>query len=109
MTQVSYNTDGLRIVVSSPVGIDEYTEVFFSSPIAFQVMDEGEMYTLWKDSKCSSKHAVYKVISGGWKDRVKNGFLVVSGSDDKIAEYLVVTVGDCVSVLSPLPPEILEF
>ena len=108
VTQLGYDIDGLRIVVSGPAKTDEYTEIFFSHPFAFQVMDEGDMFTLWNENIGSSKHLIYRVDSGGWKDRVKDGFLSISGNDSEMKEWLVVTIGDCVSVLSPYAPEISE-
>ncbi|MFY2763695.1 hypothetical protein [Arenimonas sp. MALMAid1274] len=108
VTEITNTSSGLRIVVAAPEGVDRYLEVHFPFVRAFQAMDEGDMLEYWQ-SPLTTGHVVYKVISGGWLDRVSGDFLHVTSSLETMQEWLIVSESLCVSALSAYVPHVREF
>jgi len=108
VTEITNTSSGLRIVVAAPKGIDRYLEIHFPFVRAFQVMDEGDMLEYWQ-TPLTTGNALYKVASGGWRERAAGQFLHVTASLDAMQEWLVVSEGLCVSVISAYVPHVREF
>jgi hypothetical protein len=106
--EITSTSSGLRIVMAAPEGVDRYLELHFPFVRAFQAMDEGDMLEYWQ-SPLTSNHALYKVTSGGWRDRVSGQYLHVTAALDTMQEWLVVSECLCVSVISAYVPHIREF
>ncbi|MBB5866352.1 hypothetical protein [Xanthomonas sp. 3058] len=108
VSEITNTSSGLRVVLSAPVGIDRYAEVHFSFARAFQVMDEGDMLEYWH-APLKSKHFLYRVVSGGWRDRAAGHYLHVTSALDQMQEWLIVSECLCVSVISAQPPHVREY
>jgi hypothetical protein len=108
ITEISQSASGLRVVLASPEGEERYVEFHFPFVRAFQVMDEGDMLEFWQNPVAAG-HALYKVVSGGWRDRVEGQFLHVTSALDNMIEWLIVSECLCVSVISPYVPHAREF
>jgi hypothetical protein len=108
ITEVTSTHSGLRIVLAAPEGVDRYLEIHFPFVRAFQVMDEGDMLEYWQ-RPLTTGHALYKVISGGWRERAAGQFLRVTCSLDTMQERLIVSECLCVSVISMHVPNLREF
>jgi hypothetical protein len=108
VTEIINTNSGLRIVVAGPEGVDRYLEIHFPFVRAFQVMDEGDMLEYWQPP-LTTGHVIYKVISGGWRDRSAGQFLHVTNSLDAMHEWLIVSECLCVSVISAYVPHAREF
>ncbi|AOY68036.1 hypothetical protein LN565_11245 [Xanthomonas euvesicatoria pv. euvesicatoria] len=108
VSEIISTSSGLRIVVAAPAGVDRHLEIHFPFVRAFQVMDEGDMLEYW-ESPLTTGHLLYKVISGGWRDRTAGHFLHVTASLDSMQEWLIVSECLCVSVLSAYVPHLREF
>jgi hypothetical protein len=108
VTEIANTDSGLRIVLASPLGIDRYVEVHFPYVRAFQVMDQGDMAGYWGPA-LPGNHVLYKVDSGGWRERVAGHFLRVTSAMDKMTEWLVVSDDLCVTVMSTYEPHVREF
>lgn len=108
IAEIHSTNSGLRIVVAAPEGVDRYLEIHFVFARAFQVMDEGDMLGYWQ-TPLTTGHALYKVTSGGWRERAAGQFLHVTASLDAMQEWLVVSECLCVSVISAHAPHVREF
>ena len=108
VTEITSSNSGLRIVLAAPEGVDRYLEIHFPFVRAFQAMDEGDMLSYWH-SPLTTKHAIYGVKSGGWRDRVSGDYLHVTSALDSMQEWLIVSECLCVSVVSAYAPHFREF
>ncbi|WP_426701178.1 hypothetical protein ACPPVV_17695 [Rhodanobacter sp. Col0626] len=106
--EVSSTASGLRIVLAAPVDIDRYVEFHFSDPRAFQAMDEGDMLGFWEPA-LPGRYALYRVTSGGWRERSVGHYLNVTSTLGNMHEWLVVSSDLCVSVISSDAPNLREF
>ena len=111
ISELSYSTNGLRVVVSRNGHPGTFIEFFFDCPRAFQVMDEGDMLEYWGTPLNGS--VLYRVAQGGWVMRTEGHYLqttnAVMGSGTPYQEWLFVTNELCASVISPISPLVREF
>ncbi|MCC8627474.1 hypothetical protein [Xanthomonas vesicatoria] len=108
VTEISNTSSGLRIVLAAQKSIDRYLEIHFPFVRAFQVMDEGDMLEYWQNP-LTTGHVLYKVASGGWRERAAGQFLHVTASLTTMQEWLIVSECLCVSVISAYVPHVREF
>lgn len=104
---------GLRItVITSPRGSLQnlWLEHYFSRPIAFRLLDEGDMLRWWNSGQFKSDHHLYEVTKGGWltEDTFEDTLTGISSFENKVAEWLIVSQEASVSVISTEPPLIRE-
>ena len=104
--EISHTVSGLRIVVAAARGTERFAEIHFEGARAFQVLDEGDLLGYW-DPPLTAKYLVYRVDSGGWRERVQHHFL--QSAPEKMPEWLIVTECLCVNVLSGCTPHIREY
>ncbi len=110
ITEFSYGLSGLRVVVSGPINDDSFIEIYFPGANAFQFLMECDCLPYWSNNNFTTNHIVYEVISGGWRDRVKEHYMHVLNADSKSqSEWLITTCEHCVGVISGSPPIIREF
>ncbi|HEX8410437.1 MAG TPA: hypothetical protein VF883_16345 [Thermoanaerobaculia bacterium] len=103
--RVEYNLWELRVSVRLSAG-EPPVYVIFAAPNGFRVLDEGNLNEFWSDAARSSGW-IWEVSSGRWLDQEsqRRGFIreMTPGN-----EYLVLGQNDCISVISPSPPRIVE-
>jgi hypothetical protein len=110
ITELSYALSGLRLVVSAPIDKDDYVEIFFPDVQAFQVLRENDYLEYWKHSGFRSNHLIYKMICGGWRDRVGSNYLQITNAyKDDYSEWLIIGTEDCVNVVSASEPLVRNF
>ena len=99
---VSFGVHGLSVVVASE---HWNARVSFDWVVGFRVLDEGDLCEFW--SKCTLADGwLFEVFSGGWKELEQCRPHFVSGHDEKVREFLVAGLNECVSVLSYEVPAI---
>lgn len=98
VTEIVNTHSGLRIVLAAPVEVDRYVEIHFPHVHAFQVMDEGDMLEYWMPP-LPERFIAYKVISGGWRERVDGHLLNVTSALDHMQEWLIVSADLCITCL----------
>lgn len=110
ITELTFGLSGLRIVVSAPVGSDEFVEFFFPGANAFQTLQNCDHLAYWDHDEFQTKHLIYQMLEGGWRDRVGEHYMQVLNTQRKAqSEWLVVATEYCVSVVSGKPPFIRSF
>ena len=79
----------------------------FKNPVGYRALEEGDLPEFWRSCNLRAGY-LHRIGSGGWKDleATRDGFL--SGSDQGLAEWMVVTENTCVSVIGHKPPEVLH-
>lgn len=101
---------GLRVVVSAPIGSDEFVEFFFPGANAFQALQNCDHLAYWGHDDFKTKHLIYEMLEGGWRDHVGEHYMqVLNTHREDQSEWLVVATEYCVSVVSGSPPLIRSF
>jgi hypothetical protein len=80
--------------------------VRFCGASGVRVLDEGDLLEFWPE--CSTPNGrVFRIHSGGWLDQEaqREGFLM-QHTQPEMPEYFVAGDNECVSVFSPVPPEL---
>lgn len=77
-------------------------EVIFSQVDGFRVLDELQVAEYWIDEDYPSGYPVLEVFDGGWRKEEDKRL----GYTQQQREWIIVTVGACVSVFSDNEPEI---
>ena len=85
VVKMTSTNSGLLIVMAALQGIYRYLEIHFPFVRAFQVMDEGDTLKYSK-TPLKSNHALYKVTTGGWRDRVTSQYPNVTAALDTMHE-----------------------
>lgn len=101
---MSYSSDGLRLLVSTPVGS---VKVHFDECIGFRVLDELDLTEFW--SECSLKVGwLFEVNEGGWKDLESSRPSFYRGRLPRAREFMLVGTDACVSVIAKASPEVIN-
>jgi|GEM_PF-6362569 len=110
LTELTFGMSGLRLVVSAPIGSASFVEVYFPGANAFQTLQNCDHLAYWGDKAFMTKHLIYLMIKGGWRDRVGEHYMqVLNTNRDKQSEWLVVATEYCVSVVSGSEPLVRSF
>lgn len=73
-----------------------------------RVLDEGDLMEFWP--QCSARNGtIFEVLSGGWFEQEckREGFLK-RHTQPEMPEYFIGGQNACVSVISHVPPELVE-
>jgi hypothetical protein len=101
---VSYSADGLRLLVSTPVGT---ASVQFDECIGFRVLDELDLTEFW--TECSLKVGwLFEVRQGGWKDLESTRPSFYRGRLQWMREFMLIGTDACVSVIAKEPPKVSD-
>lgn len=79
-------------------------EVSFSKAFGFRLLDEVPLAEYWMDDDFPAGYPILEVLDGGWareEDR-RLGYTTAQ------REWIIVTAGSCVSVFSPVEPEVSD-
>ena len=80
--------------------------VHFEDVVALRVMDERDLMAFWPT--CSTPNGwLFEVTNGGWlsQERLRDDSCI-RFHDERLREFLVAGIEDCVSVLATLPPRV---
>jgi hypothetical protein len=83
---------------------DDGIEVSFSRAVGFRFLDEVPLAEYWMDDDFPAGYPVLEVLDGGWA-REEDRRL---GYTKAQREWIIVTAGSCVSIFSPVEPEISD-
>lgn len=95
----------LRIEVRE-LGGEGRLEVSFTQVEGLRVLDEMDLTEFWP--ACSSENGwIFEITQGGWlSQEIKRPAGLIAHADDRLREFLVAGIDDCVSVLAMAAPEI---
>jgi hypothetical protein len=100
--------DALRVYLGNGVG-KPGCMVTFDDPLGFRVVDERDLMEYWP--VCSTPAGwLFEILGGGWRDqeRTRPGSLMLASYPD-VREFLVTSMGDCVSVFTCKEPTLAEY
>lgn len=82
--------------------------VRFDGILGFRLLDEGDLLEFWSDNR--PEGWLWQIEKGGWLDleTFREGFLSGKTEKDKIKEYLILGINDCLSVMAYDKPEIFK-
>lgn len=110
VTEFTFGLSGLRVVVSAPIGSDDFVEFFFPGINAFQVLQNCDHLAYWGHADFKTKHLAYQMVEGGWRDRVGDNYMqVLNTQRESQTEWLIVATEFCVSVVSGSKPLVRPF
>lgn len=110
ITELTFGMSGLRLVVSAPLGSDAFVEIYFPGANAFQTLQNCDHLAYWGDKAFMTKHLIYQMVKGGWRDRVGDHYMqVLNVNRERQSEWLVVGGEHCVSVVSGSEPMVRSF
>lgn len=110
ITEPTFGSSGLRVVVSAPIDSDAFVEFFFPGANAFQTLQNCDYVDYWGHDDFKTKHLLYQLLEGGWRDRVGEHYMQVLNTQRATqSEWLVVATEYCVSVISGSEPLIRCF
>lgn len=103
IASITYGSSGLILAVQSG---RTNVEVVFPSLWGFRVLDELDLTEFW--AHCSQRTGwLFEVTDGGWKALELQRAHFVSGRlYENLREYLVISLNECVSVLSQEEPQL---
>ena len=111
IVEVFDTLSGLRILISSWTdSINEVLlQVYFRRVQAYRYLDEGDLIAYWESEKFRTPHHVYEITQGGWisGETVESGILDIA-KNFELREWFVRTTNDCMNVVSPFPPELVD-
>lgn len=115
MTEFSFVESGLRLVLDSPMGNDDFVEFYFPAARAFKVLENCDHQNYWEQTHFRTDHLIYLIEQGGWRDSAKGRYMQVLNADSDVKsqpplfEWFIIATEYCVSVISPNPPHIRSF
>ena len=82
--------------------------VRFDGIRGFRLLDEGDLLEFWSDNRPVGW--LWEIEKGGWFDleTFRKGFLSSRTEKNKIKEYLILGINDCLSVFAYDKPEIFK-
>lgn len=103
VVRVSYDVPTLSIDVKSFDMDEDKATVKFDRIVGFRVLDEGDLLEFWNDQRPSGW--LWEVVENGWFDfeKTRDEFLSAY-HEDKMKEYLILGINDCVNVLTLSTP-----
>lgn len=108
VVRVEWGVGRLSVIVEGTAEASRGVVLEFSDVVGFRVLDERDLMEFWP--ACSTSNGgLFEIHEGGWlsQERIRPGSCI-GPMNPSVKEYLVTGPDDCVSVLSPNPPQVRE-
>lgn len=86
---------------------DKDYDILFENPVAFKLLDERDLGKYWGNDLITS-NMIIEIKEGGFLTNEKNNESFISDQISQQREFLIKGIDDCLFVIAPNEPEIIE-